>query len=196
MYFKMVAGKYVPCGVPAAYVTAGGDTIVGFNHLPDEELASHGFFRGRYETPEHDPRVSRVSGEECVCNGTEVVVRCAVEPIPLAELVRDRIAEAYDVCRTKLDAQAAGYSAAEIAEWPALRAEVRQYAANKETGAYMQAAISRGRHTPETLFGLLWPKVQAYDAALAQREGHVLALMAMTDPLEVATYQIIAAPPV
>lgn len=80
-----------------------------------------------------------------------------------------------------LDAQAAGYSIVEVAQWPFLVTEVTAYLSSGVVGPYMQAVVDRGRHTAETLATMLLPKMQYQRAVFAARDAHLTAIEACQD---------------
>jgi hypothetical protein len=88
-----------------------------------------------------------------------------------------KIAEAYRLCKQKLDALSTGYAQSEIATWPMMRAEVLQYNTGGTIGSVMQSVIALGRHTAQTLAAALTPKITYEAACLKNRELHVTVLL-------------------
>lgn len=95
-----------------------------------------------------------------------------------AWLRKTKIEAVYSICQQRLDALSAGYAQSEIATWPAMRAEIVRYNADGSVGPTMQAVIDLGRHTAQTLAAALTPRIGYQTACLANREAHVLALLA------------------
>lgn len=95
---------------------------------------------------------------------------------PIDILKQTGIAKAYEVCVSTLNAESAGYSMAEIATFPAMQSEIKQYNFDGVIGSLMQEVINRGRHTASTLSALLTPKISTQEQALLVRDMRWLRL--------------------
>lgn len=100
---------------------------------------------------------------------------------PMPDTKSDAIAQIYGAVKSKLDEQSEGYSATEVATWPALQAEIAQYNADETIGPAMQAVIARGRLSADGLSALLTPKINYQNLLLAKRDDGVERISAITD---------------
>ena len=106
--------------------------------------------------------------------------------MPLAEYKKQVIKDTYAAAKALLDAQAEGYSAVEIADWPAIQADVAAYNLdNTNIGVAMQAAADSSAYDIAGLSAMITPLI-AYKAEVqADRKAKVVAIMAAATHSEV-----------
>jgi len=100
---------------------------------------------------------------------------------PLSYEKEVAISKIYESVKSRIDQHSAGYSAAEIATFPALQSEIIEFNVSGLVGASMQDVIDRGRLTVQQLSDMLTPKITLQKALIAQRDVEVSLIQAETD---------------
>lgn len=168
-----------PFTLPTNYLTDDGNIIPNVALLPPEEKLIAGLWPVGEAIPTFDARYQTIE-PDYILNTDHVLLVYVVNNIPLDELKQTAIKKAYAKCAATLDAQTVGYSQVEVATFPLIQAEIVAFNAAGEVGAMMQAIISRGRHTGETLSALLTPKIVIQQEALNNRDDNVSAILVMS----------------
>ena len=138
-----------------------------------------------------DPRYQTLGSRIEVIEAGQVRVNHPVTDKNLTVYIQERIAETYQIAKTKLDEQSPGYSDVEVATWPAMQADIVAYNADSTVvGPTMQAVIDQGTNTAAGLSALLTPKINYQGAVITARNTHVGALLALTTLVDVANYDI------
>lgn len=175
--------------LPKSYRLADGRVITGFDKLTDSERIALASIYPIVGEPILLPWQSKENPVYSF-TATGATVSYTVTDLSLEAYKQQRVSEVYTACKTILDSNSDWYAQVEIAQFPALQAEVTQYNVDGTVGSSMQTVISRGRHTAATLSLLLTPKIAIQNAALAARDTHVAAILALTTHQAVADYDI------
>lgn len=177
--------------LPLSFTMGDGRTIINFNRLSDLELKAHGFLPVLDDTPAYDSDSVGLGAPAYTVGAASVSMTHALVPLTLEQYRQKKIALVYGTVKALLNAQAEGYSQAEIATWPALQADVVAY--NLDTnviGAALQAASDTSAYTVVQIAAILTPRIAVQVSALASRKAIVAALNAATTIPEVAAVDI------
>jgi hypothetical protein len=188
-YIKVANGATVgvPFTLPMNYQADDGSITNNIADCPLAVKLALGLYPVIETLPVFDARYQSCTPVYAV-HADYVGLSYSVADRPLEVLKQEAIAEVYRHCAEVLDAQSVGYSVVEIATFPLMSAEIVEFNASGSVGNMMQAVISRGRHTAESLSALLSPKISAQNAALQQRDERVAAIMLLPTPSAVAEY--------
>jgi hypothetical protein len=192
-FIKVADGQVVgvPFTLPENYRLDNGDVVANVALLSAAEKRAIGLYAVVESVPAGFNPDYQMAAPVYVVGENTVAIEYIVTDMPLAQLQQARIGAVYAHAKSLLDAASAGYSAAEIATFPMLQAEVLHYnASNVTIGPMMQAVIDRGRHTAATLAALLTPKINMQAAVLSARDAHVEAIMSLSSPAAVANYAV------
>jgi len=179
MHIQKITLKKFPA-LPKVYKKPDGGTVSNFNKLSDAELIS----RFEIYPVTGEPELTQwqqKSDPVYTFTETHAEVSYTITNMLLADRKQSMIAQVYSKAAGLIDQQAKGYSSVEVATWPKLRAEVRQYNLDQTIGDEMAAVIAQGLHSAGTLAALLTPKADFYDAVLENRNALVLAIHNVED---------------
>jgi len=102
--------------------------------------------------------------------------------MPLADYKQQAISAVYSHAKNLLDAQAEGYSLAEIATWPAIQFDVIAYNANNAAiGSALQSAVDTSAYTVAELSAALTPRITMQISVIANRAALVGAINTAAD---------------
>ena len=183
--------KYIKQGtdkefaLPRTFKLDDGSTVTNFDRLTDaERISLAGVF------PVADTLVLGVWQTKSLpvytFSATEATVTYTVADTLLTDYKQQAIAKVYAAAKALLDAQAEGYSAVEVADWPAIQADVAAYNLdNTNIGVAMQAAADSSAYDIAGLSAMITPLI-AYKAEVqADRKAKVVAIMAAATHSEV-----------
>lgn len=192
-YIKVIDGVAAgsPFTLPTNYVKDDGATVFNVAMLTELEKIAIGLYPVVEALPEAFDDRYQIATPVFTVNADHVALNYTITDMPLADYKQQRIAEVYMHCAALIDNSARRYSAAEIAQFPGMQAEVIAYNAdNNVIGPMMQTVINRGRHTAASLAEKLIPKISLQNTALQARDDHVSAITALTTHQELADYDV------
>lgn len=170
-YVKVESGVVVshPFTLPQNYVNSDGSTTHNVELLSDEEKRSIGLYRVVEFALDYDERIQKA---EPVWTVTDSVVELTynISMLPIDLVKQAYIDKAYRKSQAELNKITEGYSAIEIATFPILQAEVKNYNKTGVVGPTLEQAVIDSRiHTLESLVALITNKIAIQSYILEQR---------------------------
>lgn len=178
MFIRLVDGLYFSLP-PKVYKKPNGGTVSNFDKLTNaERIERYGVYPVTGE-PELAWWQSK-SNPQYTFTETQAQVSYTITEMSLAERQEYLVERIYMRAADLLNSRTGGYGLPEVAAWPALRAEIKQYNVDSSIGVNMQAVIDEGLHTASTLSAKLTPEVDFYDAVIAARNDKIMLVNAAT----------------
>ena len=169
----------LPFTLARNYVTPEGVTITNIQSLTAVEKVAIGLYP--YVA------VAHAAWETVVAYAINAEnVTATHTAMPLADYKQQVIKGTYAAAKALLDAQAEGYSTVEIADWPAIQADVAAYNLdNTNVGVAMQVAADSSAYDVAGLAAMITPLIAYKVAVQADRKAQVVAIMAAATHSEV-----------
>jgi hypothetical protein len=167
--------KKIFSSLPAIYKKPEGGTVSGFNRLGNTDLIER---FGVYPVA-GEPTLAwwqTKSDPQYTFTETEAQVSYTLTDMPFSDRQDTLINQVYSQARSLIESQEQGYAQSEIATWPMMRAEVKQYNIDATVGPNMQLVVDEGTYDAASLAAMLTPKVNFYDAVIAERNNKVQAI--------------------
>ncbi len=161
--------------LPSIYKKPTGGTVSGFNKLNDADLIKRFGIYPVTGEPALEWWQSK-SDPEYTFTDTEAQVSYTITDMPFSERQDSLVGQVYAQSRTLIASQEQGYAQSEIATWPMIRDEVKQYNIDATVGPYMQLVVDEGTYNAASLASMLTPKITFYDDVIAERNNKVQAI--------------------
>lgn len=160
-------------------------------------LANPNFNNGTYKilthidnTPTIDARFQRRGDKTETFFADRVECSHAIVEKLIGDYKKQRIDEVYDRAAELLDAQTGRRSVVEIADWPLLKADIKQFQIDNTIGAMLQQAADRSNYDVPGLVAEFAPRIGYENNVIIKRSQHTAAIQALTTHIDVADYDI------
>jgi len=172
-----------PSQLPNTIALGDGSVLTNPASLQPSELRELGWYAVTDESLPVDKRYYAEVSSSYTVRPLDVQLVVVYALIDLQAYARKQVASAYQRTKELLDAQAEGYSQAEIAMWPAIQADVIAYSLDESVGPSLQASVDTSAYTVAELAAMLAPRIALQIAVLANRKAMVeaITLAASTD---------------
>lgn len=194
-YIKRVADQAVgkPFTLPKNYIKDNGDVVTNVSNLSPEELSAIGLFEV-IETESFNDVIHLPDGWTYAFDAVSATVTYPKKT--LEQLQSDKIEKVYYLAKQLLDKEIIGRSLVEIATWPLLKEDIRQYNVNQNIGPYMQKALDTSQYDAQGLSAYLTPKINFESDVLTVRKTHTQAILSKVNKDDILAYVIEAGWPI